>query len=447
MKKVEEYMLTEGIVWKKMIQFALPIFLGTIFQSFYVTVDAIIIGQFAGKEALSAIEAILGLTRMPVAFLTGLSTGATIIIAQYVGKKEFDKVSEATNNAIMFSILAGSIVSLFSCLASPYAISLVNVPTEIVSSSQKYIIIYFLGFPMAMIYNMSSGVLRALGNSKTPFYYLVIANIINIILDLIFVAYFNMGVVGVAIATLISQFVSAILMLNLFFRTKLPCRIFFKELRMYREHIKNIFSLGLPIALQNMMFSISNATVQSSINTFGVDMIAAWSVSVKIDTLVWSISSALGSATSTFVAQNYGAKKYDRISNGIKSAGLMNAVCLAIIALTLFFFSDFLGRLIINDDVVIVNLLYIMKLLAPCYILYSLIEILPGAIRGTGDTFKPMLITMLGTCLLRVLWVIFITPFKHEILLTLAVYPVSWIVSTLMFLIYYKLFVDKKLRK
>ena len=230
--------LTEGKIWKVILRFILPIFLGTLFQSLYNTIDAIIVGRFAGKEAVAAIESVLNFHRLPISFFVGLSSGATIIISQYFGANKKEEVSKASHTAILFAMFGGLLLSILSCVFSPFFVKLIKVPEEILWQAQIYTIICFSGIVASMIYNIGSGILRALGDSKTPFYILIISNILNIVLDLILVIVFKLGVVGVGIATLISEIVSAILIFIILLRTKLDCKIYIKEIRFYKKYIK-----------------------------------------------------------------------------------------------------------------------------------------------------------------------------------------------------------------
>ena len=237
--------LTEGKIWKVMLKFILPIFLGTLFQSLYNTIDAIIVGRFAGKETLAAIESVLNFHRLPVSFFVGLSSGATIIISQYFGANKKEDVSKASHTAMLFAMLGGLLLSIISCTVSPFFVKLIKVPEEILYQAQIYTIICFSGIVAAMIYNIGSGILRALGDSRTPFYILIVSNILNIVLDLILVIVFKLGVVGVGMATLISEIVSAILVFIILINTNLDCRIYINKIHFYKKYIKEIFRLGL----------------------------------------------------------------------------------------------------------------------------------------------------------------------------------------------------------
>ena len=433
----KKYNLTEGTVWKIMLQFALPIFLGTFFQSLYTTADAIIIGKFAGKEALAAVESVGTLTRLPINFFTGLASGATIIISQYYGAEKNREVSDASHNAILFAFVGGIAFTIIGCILSPFAIKIIQVPEEIVRDAQWYVLIYFSGIVVTMLYNVGSGILRALGDSRTPFYFLIVANIFNVILDFIFVAFFKLGVAGAAIATVLAQTISAILIIISLTKTELPCRIRFKKLRFYKKHVLEIFKLGLPIGTHSALYPISNTIVQSSINSIGIDSIAAWAVCGKLDFLVWAISDAFCVAASTFVAQNYGAQKYDRARKGVRAGLIMALSSIAVVSCSLYFFSGVFAKFIIDDENVISITSQIMHFIAPLYLIYVVYDVLIGAIGGIGDTFGPMIITFLGTCVSRILWIAFVVPHNHTLMTVLTCYPVSWVITALIFVTYY----------
>ena len=428
--------LTEGKIWKVMLRFVLPIFLGTLFQSLYNTIDAIIVGRFAGKEALAAIESVLNFHRLPVSFFVGLSSGATIIISQYFGANKKDEVSKASHTAILFAIVGGLLLSVLSCILSPFFIRLIKVPEEIFYQAQIYTIICFSGIMVSMIYNIGSGILRALGDSKTPFYILIISNILNIILDLILVVVFNLGVIGVGFATLISQIASAILIFIILLRTKLDCKIYINKIRFYKKYLKEIFRLGLPIGVQSVLYPISNTIIQSSINTFGVNSIAAWAISGKLDFLIWTVSDAFSIAISTFVAQNYGAEKHQRARDGIKVALFMSMIAIFMISFTLYFYNKPLAYFLIDDKNIVDLTSKIIKLIAPLYFIYVIGDVLSGAIRGIGDTFNPMIINIFGICVCRVLWIFFIVPLNPTFFMVLYGFIVSWIITAIMYIIY-----------
>lgn len=439
----KKYDLTEGIVWQKVLIFAMPILVGILLQSLYTTVDAIIIGRFAGKEALAAIESVYTLTKLPVNFFVGISSGATIIISQYFGAKKFDELSNACHTAIIFALLGGFLLSIVAIFISPFIINLLKVPEGIYKDAHMYVIIFFSGMTASMTYNIGAGIFRALGNSKTPFYFLIIANILNIGLDLLLVATFKLGVVGAGLATVISQFLCGLLIVIALAKTNLPCKIYFRKIRFHKIHVDEFIRLGLPVGIQSTLYPVSNMIIQTSINSFGINSIAAWAVCGKLDFLVWFISDAFCMTISTFVAQNYGAQKYKRATKGVRVSAIMSLLLVACVSCILYFFSEPLGRFLIDDSEVISITSEIMHFLAPLYIFYVIGAVLPGAIRATGESVKPMIITLFGSCLCRVLWILFVVPFNPTLMMVLSCYPVSWAITSLMYLVFYANYIPK----
>ena len=428
--------LTEGKIWKVILRFVLPIFLGTLFQSLYSTIDAIIVGRFAGKEAVAAIESVLNFHRLPISFFVGLSSGATIIISQYFGANKKEDVSKASHTAILFAMLGGLLLSILSCIFSPFFIKLIKVPEEIFYQAQSYTIICFVGIVASMTYNIGSGILRALGDSKTPFYILIVSNILNIALDLILVKVFKLGVIGVGVATLISEIISAILIFIILTKINLDCKIYIKKLHFHKKYIKEIFKLGLPIGIQSVLYPISNTIIQSSINTFGVNNIAAWGISGKLDFLIWTVSDAFSIAVSTFVAQNYGAEKHQRARDGIKVALFMLMIAIFIISSTLYFYNKPLSYFLIDDKEIVDLTSQVIHTIAPFYFMYAIGDVLSGAIKGIGNTLHPMIINIFGICVCRILWVFLIVPLNPTFFTVLYGYIVSWIITGLIYIVY-----------
>ena len=429
--------LTTGSIWQKMLLFVLPIFLGTVFQSFYTIADAVIVGRFSGRDGLAALEAVYFLTKLPVNFFTGLASGATIIISQYFGAQKLDRISAASHTAVLFAFSGGAALSAAACLAAPFFIRLIEVPPEIEEAALTYVLIYFGGMAFSMLYNIGAGILRALGDSKTPFYFLILASILNVGLDLLFVAVFGWGVAGAAVATLLSQVVCAVLILLFLMKTDLPCKIKLARLRFSGEYLRKIVKLGLPIGIQAILYPLANIVIQSAINTFGVSCIAAWAVCGKLDFLIWSLSDAFYLAVSTFVAQNYGAGQYKRARQGVRAALLLAAGLVFIISAILYFWHIPLGYALVDDAEVIGIMSRIIHLFAPLYFLYIFGGVLPGAIQGTGETVRPMILTLLGTCASRILWIYLVLPRHRSFMTVMLCFPVSWALTAAIFLIFY----------
>lgn len=416
-----------------MLLYAAPIFFGTLFQSFYTTADAVIVGRFGGKEALAAIESVFTLTRLPVNFFMGIATGATVILSRSFGAKRYDDVSAASHAAMWFALFGGTFLAILGCAVSPFAIRMVRVPAAIQDAAQRYLLIYYAGMAASLVFNVGAGILRSLGNSRQPFVYLAAANLINVLLDLILVAALRLGVVGAAAGTAISQVLCAAAVILAIVRSELPCRITLSRLRFDRVRLMEIFKLGLPIGVQSALNPISNTIVQTGINGFGVNSIAAWAVCGKLDFLVWSISDAFATAVSTFVAQNMGAKKDQRVRSSIVAGLCMGVIPVAAISVILYHWGAPLAAVLVQDREVVELTALVLRFIAPFYVIFVVCDVLPGAIRGMGDTLRPMIVGLFGICLFRILWILIALPLRPTLLTALACYPLSWTITALVY--------------
>lgn len=433
--------ITEGVIWKQLLLFFFPILFGTFFQQLYNTADAVIVGRFVGKEALAAVGGSTAiLVNLLVGFFVGLSSGATVIISQFYGAGNEKRVSEAVHTALTFSILCGLVMLVFGLTCSEKVLKLMGTPEEILEDSVAYIHIFFCGIIFNLIYNMGAGILRAIGDSRRPLYFLIASCLTNIVLDLFLVVGAGMGVRGAAIATITSQFVSASLVILVLLRADGPYRLYPKQLRLSPYIVMRIVQIGFPAGLQSVMYSFSNMILQSSVNSLGTDTVAAWTAYSKIDSVFWMIINALGISITTFVGQNYGAGKMDRVRKGVY-------VCLGIAALitislstVLYFFGSYIYLLFTTDAAVIALGTKVLRFLVPTFVCYICIEIFSGALRGTGDCWIPMIMTALGVCALRVVWILFAVPLRHEILVVVFCYPLTWTVTSILFIIYFHFF-------
>ena len=306
--------ITNGVIWKQLLLFFFPILFGTFFQQLYNTVDAVVVGQFVGKEALAAVGGSTSvLINAFIGFFVGLSSGATVVISQFYGGGRHDKVSRAVHTAASICLIMGAFFMITGLIAAPYVLKAMDTPADIIDDSVTYLRIYFGGILFPLIYNMGSGILRAVGDSKHPLYFLIVCCITNLVLDVLFVAVFHWGVAGAAIATLISQAVSAILILSSLGRTDQSYHFNPKQICLDVTILKDIIRIGLPAGFQSVMYSASNIIIQSSINTFGTNIVAAWTAYGKIDATFWMIMGAFATSITTFVGQNFGAQKYHRV--------------------------------------------------------------------------------------------------------------------------------------
>lgn len=445
-KKIEVNQITEGVIWKQLLIFFFPILFGTFFQQLYNTIDAVIVGKYVGKEALAAVGGTTGtLINLLVGFFVGLSSGASVIISQYYGAKNEEKVREAVHTAMAFSITGGIILMILGMIGAPIALKAMGTPEDIMNYAVVYIRIYFAGIIGNLIYNMGAGILRAIGDSKRPLYFLMASCVVNIILDILFVVIFRMNVAGAALATILSQLISAVLVIVVLMRSKDVYQLILPKIRLHLEMVKRIIQIGFPAGLQSAMYSISNIIIQSSVNALGTDTIAAWTAYSKIDAIFWMIIGAFGISITTFVGQNHGAGKRERVEKGIKVCMKMTLVTSIIISVILYVFGGYIYQLFTDDAAVMEKGVEILHFMVPFFITYICIEILSGALRGVSDCWIPMLITCLGVCVVRVLWILFAVPHNMTMKMVLVSYPLTWILTSVSFVIYYRFF--SKLKK
>ena len=430
--------ITSGVIWKQLIIFFVPIFLQSVFQQLFSITDAIIVGKVVGKAALGAINSTSNLIRLFINFFVGICSGAAIVVGQSWGAEDWEKVSRSVHTGFALSLIGGAGLCIVCVALTPVFMWIMRIPQDMLKLSSTYTWIYFLGVPGTFVYNMTAGVLRAIGDSRRPFYYLIASLFANVILDLALVMGLRTGVAGAAVATAAAQYICAVLTLIRLCRAKDASKIIMKNVRIWKTECREMVKLGVPIGLQGVMYSISNIALQSTVNSLGTDVIAGWGVHVKIDSVIWSVYDAFGIASSTFAAQNYGAGKLDRVRKSIRSSLLLGLIIIAILSAVIYFFVKPLSGLFVNDAAVIDIAVYVSRLMAPYYFFYLFGTVLSASIRGCGETFRPMLITMIGTCGFRLLWVLLIHVFGGPTVFNVALgYPVSWFFQSALFIIYY----------
>ncbi len=430
--------ITEGVIWKQLLKFFFPILLGTFFQQLYNTVDAVIVGNFVGKEALAAVGGSTGtLINLLIGFFTGLASGGSVIIAQFYGGGKREETGKAVHTLVFMGLIASALFTVVGVAFSHAALKAIAVPDNIMKYALPYMQIYFAGVTFPILYNIGSAILRAIGDSKRPLYFLIACCLTNVVLDLLFVVGMDMGVAGAAIATLLSQVVSVILTFASLMKTQECYRFSFKLLKMDTHMIKSMLRIGLPVGLQSTMYSISNILIQSSINSFGTDVIAGWTAVGKVDSLFWMAISAFGISVTTFVGQNFGAGKYDRVKKSVRVSMVMSMGMTIILSILLMVTKRFTLGLFTRDVNVIQIGEEMMFYMATFYFTYVPIEILSGAIKGAGDSLIPMVITLLGICVLRVAWVLILVPIWHNLFTLCISYSISWVITSVIFTIYY----------
>ena len=440
-----ENSMVTGVIWKQLLFFFFPIMLGSLFQQLYNTVDAIVVGQFVGTDALAAVGgSASNILNLLIGFFTGVSSGATVIISQYYGANDRDGVNRALHTAMLFAVVGGAILTVFGLFATEFVLRLMDTPEDTLAGSALYLRIMFVGMIPNMIYNVGSAILRAMGDSKRPLYFLVVACLANVVLDLVFVLVFKMGIAGVAIASIMAQAISAVMVIMSLSSANSEFRFYFKQMRFEKDILSRTIKIGLPAGFQSIMYSLSNMLIQASINRFGTDTVASWVVLGKVDGVTWMILGALGVASMTFVGQNYGAGRLDRIRKSLKLSLLIGGCITGGIGAILLLFGRPLFKLFTTDAIVLDMAIKLLTYFAPFYWLFVPIEIFSGALRGMGDTLIPTIITATGICVFRVVWIYTVVPVYHSMLTVSLSYPISWVLTSAAFIVYY-LAVRKKL--
>lgn len=444
----KENKITEGIIWQQLMLFFFPILFGTFFQQLYNAADAMIVGRFVGKEALSAVGGSTGmLTQMVVGFFVGLSSGASVIISQYYGAKRPEMVGYAVHTAVAFSILSGFAMMVLGIWLAPAMLTAMGTPKEVLELSILYIRIYFAGIIGNLLYNTGAAILRAVGDSRRPLYFLMTSCLTNIALDVILVVVMKLGVLGAALATVLSQALSALLVLGYLAGVKDMHRLVLRQIRLDSRMLKRVIRIGFPAGLQSVMYGASNVIIQTGINSLGTNTVAAWTAYSKIDSVFWMMVSSFGIAITTFAGQNYGAGLHDRVRKGVRTCMVMTIVASLFMSVLIYNWGIYGYQLFTTDADVIQIGIAMMRYLAPVYITYVAIEILSGALRGVGDCWIPMMICCVGVCVLRVMWILVVVPASRNIYTIMFSYPLTWVTTTILFAVYYLFYSKLKIKK
>ncbi len=430
--------ITEGVIWKQLLLFFFPIVFGTFFQQIYNTADTIVVGRFVGKQALAAVGGSASqIANLIVGFFVGLSSGAAVVISQFYGAKDKKDLSKALHTAFAFSLAAGVVLTIVGIFFARPALLLMKTPADVVDDSAIYLQIYFGGIIFNLIYNMGASILRAVGDSKRPLYVLIVTCILNIVLDLFFVVAFHMGIVGVAVATVTSQVISALIVTGMLLKTREIYVLKISRIRFDKRMLLSVLCIGIPAGLESVMYNISNIVIQVFVNNLGTDTVAAWGTLGKIDAIFWMVINAFAISITTFVGQNFGAGKYHRMRKSVRVCMIMSMVSSAVMILLMYGGAPWIYRLFTTDSAVITHGVHMSRFLLPSYFVYVIIGILSGALRGTGKVLVPMILTCGGVCSLRILWLFTAGQMYPGINTIMLSYPVSWSITAVLFIIYY----------
>lgn len=428
--------MIEGSIWRSMAAFAIPIFLGNLFQQLYNAADTLIVGNFIGKEALAAVSSSSNLIFMFTGFLNGMAMGAGVLIARYYGAKDRERLRTAVHTALTFGFFAGLALSVIGVVLSPQILRWMGTPENVLPSSIAYFRTYFYGSAAVFVYNISTGVLQAVGDSRHPLYYLITSSAVNVALDLLFVVGFHWGVGSAAAATVISQVTSALLCLRRLLRPGEIYQVHFRSLGIDKNELKLIVRFGLPSGVQNSVISLANVIVQSNINAFGDNAMAGCGSYAKIEGFAFLPVTCFSMALATFVSQNLGARQPERVKSGAKFGILCSVVLAEIIGLMIWLGAPYLIGLFNSDPEVLAYGVRQARTIAFFYCLLAFDHCSAGVLRGAGRATVPMLIMLVCWCLIRVAYITAVVPIFQDILVVFTAYPITWALAAVCFVFY-----------
>ena len=429
--------MTEGPIWKGLIYFAIPIFFGNLFQQLYNTADTLIVGNFLGKEALAAVASSGNLIFMMVGFLHGMAMGAGVLIAKHYGAKDYKKMRVAIHTDLAFCLIAGLTLTVVGVLLTPHILRWMGTPENVLPNSIAYFRTYFLGSSASFLYNVCTGILQAVGNSRHPLYYLVVSSVVNVVLDILFVGVFRWGVWSAALATVISQVISATLCAWKLLSTTEVYRVSIREIRLDFPVLRQIVGFGLPSGVQNSVIAFANVLVQTNINAFGDSAMAGCGSYSKLEGFAFLPVTCFSMALATFVSQNLGAKQHDRVKKGAKLGILCSMAVAEIIGGLLFTFAPTLIALFNNDPEVVAFGTMQARVISLFFCLLALNHCMAGVFRGAGKATIPMVVMLASWCVLRVSYITIMVRVFNHIAVVFTAYPLTWTVSAIVFVLYY----------
>jgi len=438
--------MCNGPLLGKMLLFTLPLILSGILQLLFNAADVIVVGRFAGSEALAAVGSTSSLTNLLVNLFIGMSVGVNVLVARYYGGKQDDEVSETVHTAMVISVLGGILLAIIGIVLAKPLLTLMDTPEDVIEYSVLYMRIYFMGMPVMLLYNFGSAVLRAIGDTRRPLFYLTIAGVINVCLNLWFVISLHMGVAGVALATIISQFVSAALIVKCLMQSEGCFRLYLNKLHINWDKFGRIARIGLPAGIQGSLFSISNVLIQSSVNSFGSVAMAGNTAASNIEGFVYTAMNAVHQTAVSFTGQNLGGKKFDRISKILAECLILVTVIGLVMGNGVVLLGENLLSLYSTNGEVIAYGMQRLQIICVMYCLCGIMDVLVGSIRGLGYAIMPMIVSLLGACAFRVVWIFTVFEWDRTLRTLYISYPVSWTLTALVHLICF-LIVNRHLKK
>lgn len=429
--------MTHGALWSKILIFALPLAASSILQQLFNSVDTAVVGRFASSQALAAVGSNGSLISLMINLFIGISLGSNVVIAHYIGERSEQNIQSAIHTAIVVALLSGFFVMILGQFIARPVLLLMGTPEDVIELAVLYLRIYLIGMPFIMLYDFGSSILRSTGDSRRPLYSLIVAGVVNTLLNLVLVIVFHMGVAGVAIATVISNVVSSGIVMYILLHESEPIRLNVHKLKINPKELKKILAIGIPAGLQGMMFSIANVCIQSTINSFGSAAIAGSAAALNYEFFSYFMVNAFAQAAVTFTSQNYGAGEYDRCKRIFRISMLLSLVSCGLLSGVFVIGRDFFLRLYTTDEAVLVFANQRILIATTLELLTSIYEISAGAMRGMGHSLLPAIITFLGSCVLRLIWIATACRMVHEFWVLMIIYPISWVVTGIAMMIAY----------
>ena len=429
--------LLEGSIWKGIVSFAIPMFLGNLFQQLYNTVDSLIVGKFLGSEALAAVTSSGSLIFLMVGFFNGIAMGAGVVISKYFGARDYDNLRKAVHTDVAFGLVAGVLLTVIGMLLAPQMLLWMGTPADVLPNSIAYFRTYFMGSVAFVMYNIVMGILQATGDSKHPLYYLILSSIINVILDLLFVGVFHWGVASAALATAISQATSAFLCFIRLVHTKDVYQVHIREIRFHPQMLKQIISIGLPTGMQNSIIAIANVVVQSNINAFGMLAVAGSGVYSKIEGFVFLPITCFSMSLTTFIGQNLGAKQFDRAKKGARFGVICSITLAELVGVLVYTLMPVLAAFFDSNPEVVAIATLQARTESLFYFLLAFSHCISGILRGAGKSAVPMYVMLIAWCAIRITYITIAVQIVPVVQTIYWAYPLTWSISSIIFLIYY----------
>lgn len=430
--------VTRGVIWKQLLMLCVPVFFSSFFQEAYSLINTFVVGQFAGKAALGGIQATAPLVDLAVGFSVGMGTGFAVVCSQYFGAHDEERLSASVHTAMTIALVGGLAVSVLGSLLAGPILTLMGTPADLMAESLAFVRLYFGAMVFSIVYNTGSAVQRSVGDTRSPSIIVASTCVVNIVLDLTFVAGFHMEATGAGLATALSLVWGCVVTLVRLTHVEGPWKLDLRRLGIDPGICRVMLRTGLPLGLQASCYSVSNIITQSTVNSFGSTVVTAFGLCGRIDAIIWMVSEALGVAVTTFSAQNFGARDYARMRRGLKTAMCLTALVIGSLSVVLLANVRAIAGFFIDDAQIADLTAQVMWYVGPFYVVYSLYDNIGGTIRGAGESLRPMLIVLTGSCLLRIVWQLAVVPLDHTLHMAMLSYPITWITTGVAFIIYYR---------